>query len=267
MKKRFSVCAVLVASLIAGMGNTSLSANENYSWADIKRIILNQEEYNSDFDFNKDNKVNVFDFIRIKRNELAKSESQTPAVHYNEYSTEYGSLKQNSYPTFKFDYPDNWKITDKTLTKGHGEFVTLENENGVTIKYSHYDFGKDFRFVGSRVSMNRIEDKSIAPSQFVPSVVNGKDYSGLGEFMVINSKITGTLNMMYDSDFTDIDGAECYAVFPKSEVGKKTYSCLNFSEEYTFYYGGHISFVGYVDDREMTQQEKDEVIAILGSLR
>ena len=67
MKKRFSICAVLVASLIAGMGNTSLSANENYSWADIKRIILNQEEYNSDFDFNKDNKVNVFDFIRIKK--------------------------------------------------------------------------------------------------------------------------------------------------------------------------------------------------------
>ena len=48
---------------------------------------------------------------------------------------------------------------------------------------------------------------------------------------------------------------------------KKTESRLRFQEEYTFWYSGHISFIGYVDGREMTETEKNELIAILGSFR
>ena len=47
----------------------------------------------------------------------------------NTYITKFGEINAITYPTFAFDYPDNWTISQEEVTQT-SETVTLTNERG-----------------------------------------------------------------------------------------------------------------------------------------
>lgn len=181
----------------------------------------------------------------------------------NTYTTKLTEIDNVTYPAFSFDYPDNWTVVKEAVVESY-ELVTLENESGAVIWFSHIN-GKKGEDIGggSSTNMARIDVSEISESQFVPDAAN----KNLGEFMVAKLKITGVLDMRTDSDYTDIDGDISYAVLPKSEVGLREGVNKAIPGEFTFYYGANISFVGTDTDNDFTDVEQQEVIEILNSFR
>lgn len=181
----------------------------------------------------------------------------------NTYTTHFDKVNDVVYPKFSFDYPDNWSVENEELGDNY-ESVTLENESGAVIWFSHIVGEKDANIGGgSNIFMSRIEVSEIADSQFVPDVAN----KSLGEFMVAKLNTTGVLNMQTDSDYKDVDYEPSYAVLPKSEVGLREGVTKTISGEFTFYYGSNISFVGSDTNDDFTETEQREMIAILSSFR
>lgn len=181
----------------------------------------------------------------------------------NTYTTKLTEIGNVTYPAFTFDYPDNWTITDEAIGDIF-ESVTLENDNGAIIWFSHIS-GKKGENIGggSGTNMARIEVSEVSDSQFVPDAAN----KNLGEFMVAKLKTTGVLDMKTDSQYTNVDGNVSYAVLPKSDVGLREEVTKAVSGEFTFYYGANISFVGTDNGENFTEEEQQEVIEILNSFR
>lgn len=182
----------------------------------------------------------------------------------NTYTTKYGETNAITYPAFSFDYPDNWTITSEEVTP-ISEVVTLENGSGANVTFL-YNSGS-IESGGSSVNMVRVDVTKEAPSQFVPGSVQATDYSDLGEFMVAKLKTTGILNMRTDSDYTDVDGNVSYAVLPVSEQGTREDARKALSGEFSFWYAGTVSFTGTDTEENFTDEEQQEVIAILNSFR
>ena len=55
----------------------------------------------------------------------------------NTYSTRYGEANAITYPSFSFDYPSGWKITNEEITPT-SEKVVLSNENGIEVTYWYF---------------------------------------------------------------------------------------------------------------------------------
>lgn len=182
----------------------------------------------------------------------------------NEYTTKFGEVNAITYPKFIFNYPDNWEVVSEDVTQ-QSEIVTLENGSGSNVTFL-YDSG-NIESGGSSVNMARVNITEEAPSQFVPDSVQATDYSGLGEFMVAKLKTTGILNMKTDSEYTDVDGNVSYAVLPLSEQGTRENVRKATSGEFTFWYAGTVSFTGSDSEENFTDEEQQEVIAILNSFR
>lgn len=152
----------------------------------------------------------------------------------NVYITKFGEVNLITYPKFTFNYPDNWKVVEEEVTQ-EGEIVTLKNNSGTEVKYSHFaNLPEDHNFGTSTVSMARVEVSKAKNSQFVPSYVQATDYSNLGDFMVAKLKVTGMLDMQTDKDFTDVDGTVSYAVLPQTTVGTREDVRGAFEGEFTF---------------------------------
>lgn len=182
----------------------------------------------------------------------------------NEYTTKFGEVNAITYPRFIFDYPDNWNIVREECDV-NGELVTIENGYGASVTFlycSNKIEGGD-----SAVNMARVDINKVAPSQFIPSSVQATDYSDLGEFMVAKLKTTGILNMKTDNEYTDVDGGISYAVLPLSEQGTRENVRKATSGEFTFWYAGTVSFTGSDSEEDFTDEEQQEVIAILNSFR
>lgn len=185
----------------------------------------------------------------------------------NTYQTKFGDTNMVTFPKFAFDFPSVWNIEEEVTTDG--EIVTISNERGVKITYSHISgvpVGKD-AIGGSSVFMTRVEASKVAESSFVPSYVQATDYSNLGKFVVAQLKVTGELDMKVDSDFKEVDGSIAYAVIPESLLGIDEDVRNPYCIEYGFKYGDGISFIAEAPENGFTKQEESVVIEILKSFR
>lgn len=184
----------------------------------------------------------------------------------NTYQTRFGEVNMVTFPTFEFDFPSSWNVSEEISQDR--EIVTLSNERGVTVTYSHLGIpvGTDATG-GSTVSMSRVNASKVADSSFVPTYVQGTDYSNLGKFVVAELKVTGTMDMRHDSEFTDIDGSVSYAVIPESRIGLHDDVRNPYCVEFGFKYGSGISFIASAPEDGFTWAEKKVVIDILKSFR
>lgn len=187
----------------------------------------------------------------------------TPLSTQSTYITKFGQTNAITYPSFLFDYSNNWTITNEEVTPT-SELVTLENDNGSRIDFLHIS-DKNIGG-GSNTNMAKVKVSKIADSQFVPSYVQSTDYSDLGEFMVAELKTIGILDMRTDSDYRKVDGNVSYAVLPKAEEGIRENVNKATSGEFVFWYSGNVSFTGQLSDN-YSEQEKEEMIEILSSFR
>lgn len=182
----------------------------------------------------------------------------------NTYTTRFGDINAVTYPSFMFDYSDHWTIAQEEVTP-LTELVVLKNDRGVEITFAYFSSSIPVHGTSTAL-MLRVDVSKVADSIFVPGYVQATDHSDLGSFMVARLKTSGTLDMMTDSDFTDVDGGIAFAVLPESEVGERTVRGL-FSGEFTFDYSGSVSFTCSAPEGEFTEEEEKEVIAILASFR
>lgn len=200
-------------------------------------------------------------------------EAKKPKREYKQYETKYGKKHKVSSPEYVFSYPDGWKITtedydgnENMLTK---EYVILSNKRGVEITFSRYDASNE-GLGGYGEIMNEYQVKKVADSAFVPSYTKyaGDDDSQIEEFMVAEIKTTGELLMSVDEDFTAVDGAVCYGVFPKSYEGTHCATGPSgFLEEFMVEYGEYFSFIASAPDGTFTEKETEDVIEILSTFR
>lgn len=198
--------------------------------------------------------------------EPLEEETKTLSLN-NTYTTKFGEINAITYPTFAFDYPDNWTISQEEVTQT-SETVTLTNERGITIKFSHIGGVAEGQLGGGSGSyMRRVEVSKVADSNFVPGYVQATDYSSLGTFIVAELKVTGELDMQTDSDFTDVDGDISYAVIPESWIGTLDSVTGVFEGEFAFWYSDYISLIASSPDGEFSEAESQEVIEILSSFR
>ena len=86
--------------------------------------------------------------------------------------------------------------------------------------------------------------------------------------MVAEIKTTGELLMSVDENFTAVDGAVCYGVFPKSYEGTHyATGPSGFLEEFMVEYGEYFSFIASAPDGTFTEKETEDVIEILSTFR
>ena len=251
MKYLKSVGLFLLISIMA-VSLTACKESETLEISESSKIALDSTEQEIK---EENNKIEITD------------EEEKTIVLNNTYTTKFSEVNAVTYPSFTFDYPDNWGIVQEDITE-FGETVVLANERGVEITYSHIGgIGEDGLRGGSAVLMKSLNVSKVADSDFQPSYVQATDYSNLGEFMVAKLKVTGHLNMKEDVDFTEIDGSVSYAVLPKSREEEFETIRSVYTSEFSFWYSGHISFIASAPDGQFTESEEQEVIEILTSFK
>ncbi len=208
---------------------------------------------------------------KVIENQVSNTNNNTTyakdIVLKHSYTTKFSKKNAVTYPNFTISYPSNWMISQNSVTSA-GETIILTNERGVKIKYSHIcDVEEGNLGGGSHVLMKRVEVSQVAESSFIPGYVQAADYRDLGEFAVAKLKLTGTLDMLNDTDFTDIDGSVSFAVLPKSRLGIDDSVTTAYEGEFAFWYSGYISLIADAPDGKFTKQEEKEVILILSSFK
>lgn len=192
-------------------------------------------------------------------------ENDAPASLTHTYTTRWGDVNSVTYPNFIFEYPDNWEITSEEVTPS-SERVVLTSDTGATVTYWNHH---DRRVLSDMTSKaNRLYAKPVAEASFVPGLVQGTDYSDLGEFMVAELTVTGTYDPAVDDDFVfATDGRTRYALLPGRRESQITEYITEGLPTVTFWYSGHISLIASTPTGTFTEQEEAEVISILSSFR
>lgn len=205
--------------------------------------------------------------VNVIQNEEVKTEvaieDDLDMVELNTYSTKFGEYTGTSYPVYSFDYPDNWSITVEDCDASE-EFVTLSNERGVEIVFSHWDEPESETFQYGGVGLTNVSIENVAESSFNAGIVYGEDYSDLGEFMVAEITRTSMVDGLTGEDMS-AEGS-FFAVLPKSEQGETYYKSM-LEAEFSFWHGNHISFVCTSPDWSFTEEEEQEIIGIMSSFR
>lgn len=183
----------------------------------------------------------------------------------NTYSTRYGEANAITYPSFSFDYPSGWKITNEEITPT-SEKVVLSNENGIEVTYWY--FGDMKELTGTTRNINLVDVTKIADASFVPEYVQATDYTSLGNFIVGKLDTKEQCDMLGDGVFQKVeDDLIRYALLPESEIGKKEEMLVPGLPTFSFWYSGHISFIAESPTGKFTEREEKEVISILSSFR
>ena len=200
-----------------------------------------------------------------KQDEVTKNEEQRETELNHTYVTQFGETNAVTYPAFAFDYPDGWTITKEEVDSGE-EKVTLSNDAGATVTFWYFGVMRDL--TGPTNTIREINVTRSSDSQFVPGYVQATDYSDLGEFMVAEIETTGEYFVPDGGTYSDAhSGWIRYALLPESQAGS-TQECIIIGlPTLSFWYGGHISFIACPCQGEFTEQEKQEVVAILSSFR
>lgn len=184
----------------------------------------------------------------------------------NTYETQFEEVTLITYPKFAFDFPSSWDLT--TNVDENGETAVVTSSRGVTVTYTHMSGYKreDLLSNGMKI-MLRVEATKVGDSSFVPSYVQATDFSYLGKFVVAKLKVTGQLDMLSDSEFTDVDGTVCYAVIPESELGIHDSVVSQYCVEFGYDYSGIISLIAEAPEGEFTKAEEKAVIKMLESYK
>lgn len=198
---------------------------------------------------------------------IVEAKQETNIILNHTYTTRFGEVEAVEAPAFEFDYPDGWTVTSEEIKQDSAqEKVVLSNEAGAKITFWYYGWSRDL--TGPTNTLRDITVTQVADSQFVPSWVSDKDYSELGEFMVAEIDVTGEYFLPEGGAYSDANnGWVRYAVLPKSEEGSSLETVIVGLPTLSFWYAGHISFIANPAHGGFTEQEKQEVIAILSSFR
>lgn len=148
-----------------------------------------------------------------------------------------------TYPSFTFQYPDNWSVTEENVTQ-MDETVVLTNERGVTVTFSYIGgIPEDQTGAAAGSTVYRAELSKVGESAFVPGYVQATDYSSLGTFIVAKVEYTGSKEGTESADFTAVDGETLYAVLPESRLGTDSNVSATPQMQFSFWYAGHISMI------------------------
>lgn len=175
------------------------------------------------------------------------------------YKTRYGEVNAIDYPIFQFDYSDNWAVTQEEFDYDLSqETVIISNARGVKITYR--DFGS--------INLNEVGGAGRDWMEAEVSKVADSNFDS-GDFMVAEIKTTRELMAGVDGDWVETDGTISYAVLPESYVGTCTMNGLiGIYEELSFkYLSSSYMFIAEALDGRFTDEEKEEVLAILASFR
>ena len=182
----------------------------------------------------------------------------------NTYTTKFGEKNAITYPPFSFHYPNGWAITKESVTQ-QSEMVTLTNERGAKITFSY--IGGEKPGGGSATVMKQVEVTKVADAGFIPGYIQANDYSNLGNFIVAQLKLVGTLDMKKDKEYTKVDGDVSYAVLPETFVSVHSGLTHPYILDFSFRYAGNVALIADAPDGGFTEQEKQDVIAILASFK
>lgn len=184
----------------------------------------------------------------------------------NTYTTKAGRTTDFAYPSFSFDYPDSWNVTEENVIE-QSQTVTLTNDRGASVEYFYLGI-KNPGGLGWLMRQKNI--LKAANSNFFPSYsyVQDSNYSDLGEFMVAKVKTVGEMYLREESEYTPIDGGTVYAVLPETYIGEYDARGADMLA-LSFWYGGNVSLIAHPprNGGEFTEQEVQEVMAILTSFR
>jgi len=182
-------------------------------------------------------------------NDMESTETAQPTNNIelsNTYITQFGKINSVAYPSFAFNYSDDWTIVSEEVTP-ESERVEITNETGIILTYQY--IVPAYAYGNMSVAMD-VETLKVANSSFIPSFAQRTDYSDLGDFVVAKIQYTQS-----DSDYF------YYAIMPESECGSRSKDG-NFIA--AFEYDGLLQFMAETS-RPLTPEEEQEVIAILAS--
>ncbi len=182
----------------------------------------------------------------------------------NTYTTRYGKVNLITYPAFSFDYPDGWTIKSEEVSPTE-EKVILTNDVGTTITYWYFGTLRDLE--GPTHKINSVDVTPVANASFNPGYVQATDYSDLGTFMVAKLETTRECDLLAGGESVNVERVVRYALLPESEAGEQYESFIVGLPTFSFFYAGHISVIATTSNKEFTEQEEREVIAILASFR
>lgn len=181
------------------------------------------------------------------------------------YTTQWGVVNGVTYPKFYFDYPDGWTITSEEVTS-ISEEVVLTKDTGVTVTFWNFKGMRDL--TGPTRDINCVDITWVANADFVPSSIQGTDYSDLGAFIVAKIKTTGKYDVLNGGEYSAVEnGSVRYALMPESEIDQDEECIIPGLPTFSFWYAGHISLIARTPNGEFTEQEEQEVVAILSSFR
>lgn len=245
---KFPLILIFYTVLLVGCGNNSTYQKQKQATPD------------------KTNKT--IDTTKTDENTVNTPNTTTPiksdAELQNTYTTRFGEINLITYPTFSFDYPDDWTITSEEVTP-YSEKVILANNTGVSITY--WNFGEMRDLTGPTRGINYIDVTKMANSSFVPGYVQATDYSDLGKFMVAKLETTGYCDMELGEDVALENSRVRYALLPESQIGEQTETVIVGLPTFSFWYAGHISLIADSPNGNFTEQEEKEIISIIASFR
>lgn len=192
----------------------------------------------------------------------------------NTYYTRYGEVNQIDSPVFCFDYPDNWNISIEEVNATPIEYeifgdyvqkvVELSNKRSVTVTFMQID-DEIYELAGRNRFYTDYSVEKIADMDFAIS-----DGSSISSFVVV--KLTDGGTIMTGIGDWDEGGAVSYAIMRESIVDESEGTLLasgplGFYEMISFHYPDSYAFFAYAPDGQFTEEEENEVIAILQSFR
>lgn len=185
----------------------------------------------------------------------------------NTYTTSFDDVNAITYPEFSIDYPDNWSVRESSVN-ADGEKFTLSNGEGARVVFFMSSaLGKNANLGAGSRSFSCVEAKKIADSSFVPSMVQGTDYSSLGKFAVLEQTVTQNMHTSVDKGYKPTGYNVSYAVSPESNAGEKRDVQGVIQGAYSFWYASVIMVYADDTDNNFTEQEQKEAIEILKSFR
>lgn len=170
------------------------------------------------------------------------------------YSTMMGAVTLVTYPSFSFSYPEAWSIEREIVERGLEEVTLQRNGTDITVNYS---YGLD---MPHPVNVQRVSIKKVADSSFWPSYVQDNNHTDLGPFMVAEVVLNKPTADGTPYDFT------YYAVLPESALTLPDTPGMDIGSGVpSFRYSGSIAFWSLVPDGGITDDQRNEIIAILSS--
>lgn len=170
------------------------------------------------------------------------------------YSTVMGAVTLVTYPSFSFSYPEAWSVERETVERGLEEVTLQRNGTDITVNYSYGLDGPN------EANVHRVSIKKVADSDFWPDYVQGTSHIDLGPFMVAEVVLSKTTADGAPYEFT------YYAVLPESALRLPDTPGMDIASGVpSFRYSGRIAFWSLVPESGITDDQRNELIAILSS--